>query len=57
MKIPVNPRTRVREAERLARALGCDLVLDGGRAYLTTEEDKPQQPQPRRTDHGRTTHP
>ena len=57
MKIPVNPATRVRDAERLARDLGCDLVLDNGRAYLKPRDQEPDQPPPRRPDDGRTPHP
>ena len=57
MKIPVNPATRVRDAEQLAQDLGCDLVLDNGRAYLTPRDPEPDQPPPRRPDDGRTPHP
>ena len=57
MKIPVNPATRVRDAEQLAQDLGCDLVLDNGRAYLTPREPEPDQPPPRRPDDGRSPHP
>jgi hypothetical protein len=39
--ISVHPLARVRDAERLAEALGCDLVLAGGRAYLSPREAIP----------------
>ncbi len=39
--IAVHLSTPVRDAERLAEAMDCDLILAGGRAYLRPREPEP----------------
>ncbi len=37
-RIAVHPSIDLEEAERAARAIGCDLILEDGRAYLVPRE-------------------
>ncbi len=52
-RIAVHPSIGLEAAERAARAIGCDLILEGGRAYLCPRQSEteargrtaPQQPE------------
>jgi hypothetical protein len=45
MKVPVSPRLSVAEAERMARGMGCALVVEDGRPFLALRE-RPPAPRP-----------
>ena len=43
-RIPVHPATPVAAAERLTRALGCDLIVEDGRGHLVPAASAADEP-------------